>query len=100
MVDQGVDIFLNAHAHDYERSFPLRRNGTLAPGGLGVTQFVVGTGGNTLGSWSPDAPTTQFAYRTNTVYGALKLILRPGQADFTFMGLGGATWDAGTIPCH
>jgi alkaline phosphatase len=100
MVTQGVDIFLNAHAHDYERSFPLRKNGTVAPDGIGVTQFVVGTGGNTLGAWSTTAPTTQMAYRTNTVIGAMKLILRPGQAEFKFTAVGGTTWDAGTIPCH
>jgi hypothetical protein len=43
---------------------------------------------------------TQFAYRTNTVIGAMKLILRPGQADYKFISVNGPTWDAGTVPCH
>ena len=99
MVPAGVDIFLNAHAHQYERFLPLRSDGSVTTPGNGVTQFVVGTGGNGLGEWRAGRPTEKVAFRTNTFVGAIRFILRPGAADFQFTSTEGVPLDVGTVPC-
>ena len=46
LVEHGVDIVLNGHAHQYERFDALDAEGNV-DGAAGIRQFVVGTGGGT-----------------------------------------------------
>jgi hypothetical protein len=99
MVPARVDIFLNAHSHVYERTRTLKSDGNISRNGVGVRQFVVGTGGNLTDVWRLDATTERIAYRSNLEYGALRLTLRPGEADFAFVTVRGRTLDSGRVAC-
>jgi hypothetical protein len=103
----NADIIVNAHAHTYERWRPLNPAGQIDPL-RGIRQFVVGTGGNVLAqNWQTQD--SRSAFRTNTNWGALKLTLYPGFAQYAYyspandnMATPNASipLDAGTIPCH
>ena len=99
MTNSGVDIYLNAHAHVYERTVPLNNDGSVNSSGRGVVQLTVGTGGNGLGAFRTE-PTPWVAFRSNTVSGALKLVLDRGRARYEFVGQYGTVADAGAIPCR
>ena len=93
-----ADVILNAHAHQYERSRPLKLDGSPAADGNGIVQLMVGTGGNALGAWR-QAMSSRFVYRVST-YGAMRLVLRSASADFQFVTPRGEVLDRGTIPCR
>ena len=46
LVEHGVDVVLNGHAHQYERFDALDAEGNV-DAATGIRQFVVGTGGGT-----------------------------------------------------
>jgi hypothetical protein len=93
-----VDVVLNGHSHDYERFGPQDGNATLDVAN-GIPQFVVGTGGATLGGFAVIKPNS-FA-RAEGVYGVLKLKLKATSLEFAFMAANNATFtDTGTIDCH
>jgi hypothetical protein len=109
----NVDLIINAHVHAYERWQPLNAAGALDKK-RGMTQFVVGTAGNVL---SQDWQThdSRSAFRLNRYWGALKLTLHPGYAQYAFYspvwnpnGDGDSNsnhdatipMDAGVVPCH
>jgi hypothetical protein len=109
----NADLIINAHVHAYERWQPLNAGGTLDKK-RGMTQFVVGTAGNVL---SQDWQThdKRSAFRLNRYWGALKLTLHPGYAQYAFYspvwnpnGDGDSNsnhdattpMDAGVVPCH
>jgi len=107
---KNVDLIVNAHAHSYERWRPLNPAGNL-DAARGITQFVVGTGGNVLAEqWQTQD--SRSAFRKNTYWGALKLTLRPGYAQYAFYSPQKNTTgepigndptvplDMGTVPCH
>jgi len=81
-------LILNGHDHDLQR---------LRPVG-GLTEFVVGAGGHGLYRVSPRDARRAFA--DDTHYGALRLTLRPGLAEYAFVSTDGRTLDAGRIPCR
>jgi hypothetical protein len=106
----NVDLIVNAHAHSYERWRPLNAAGQL-DSARGMTQLVVGTGGNVLAEqWQTQD--SRSAFRRNTNWGALKLTLRPGYAQYAFYSPQKNTTgeptandptvplDMGTVPCH
>ena len=62
LADANVDIVLNGHDHDYERIY---RDG--------VREFIVGTGGKSLGAFGGSVSGSQFRYNAN--YGVLFLAL-------------------------
>jgi hypothetical protein len=95
LAQHGVDIALTAHDHNYQRWYPL--NGQGVRDSLGVTEFVVGTGGHGLQHFVRSD--TRAAKSLDTVYGALRLKLYPNHADFKFKDVAGTTLDSGTIPC-
>jgi len=65
----------------------------------GITEFVVGTGGNVLAQvWDSNDPRS--AFRTNTHFGALKLTLNASSATYQFESPGNGVLDTGTVPCH
>ena len=103
MYQFGVDVVLNASAHDYERFAPQDADG-VADSTYGVREFVVGTGGNdTYSEGSVDANSQ--VYSSNS-YGVLKLALHSSGYDWQFVPVadggydGGSFTDSGSTSCH
>lgn len=79
-------IVLGAHDHDMQRFKPID----------GITQFVSGAGGHNLYELDDDP---RLAFGNDTDYGALRLELRPGVADYSFVTVDGEVVDRGTLRC-
>ena len=101
----GDDVIVNAHSHVYERWQPLNNAGQVTTQSKGITEFVVGTGGNVLAQqWNTND--SRSAIRENTAWGALKLTLRAGYATYQFWEVHGSNpanatlFDQGTITCR
>jgi acid phosphatase type 7 len=98
LYDDGVDVVVNAHDHNYERFFPQNpdeeRDDTR-----GITEFVVGSGGKSLRDFPVAKPTT--AVKDNTAFGVLKLSLYPESYEWEFVPVPGSSFkDSGTADCH
>jgi hypothetical protein len=101
----GDDIIVNAHSHVYERWQPLNNSGVVTTQSKGITQFVVGTGGNVLAQvWNTND--SRSAFRENTNWGALKLMLYADHADYQFWEATSKNAstaqmvDSGTVTCR
>jgi hypothetical protein len=100
----GADIIVNAHSHVYERWLPLTNGGAVTDQQHGITEFVVGTGGNVLAQqWQTND--SRSAFRQNTRWGALRLTLYPDHAHYEYWAAGtGSTTeevlDSGDVACH
>jgi hypothetical protein len=98
MAQYGVDIVLNGHDHEYQRWVPMGNNGVPSP--IGITQFIVGTGGHSIQTIVSADPRVAFAYDTApAAYGALKLQLYPYTAIYSYMSMNGSVLDSGLIQC-
>ena len=96
--DDGAEVVLAGHEHDYERFAPQTANGALDPQ-RGVRQFVVGTGGRALRSFGAPQPYSES--RINTAWGVLRLRLRDGSYNWQFVAQpGSAATDSGTGACR
>ncbi len=84
-----ASIVLTGHAHNYQRLNPID----------GMTEFVVGTGGEANEHHTFTGPDSRLAASNDTDFGALKMVLEPGRADFSMMKLGGGVLDSGSIGC-
>lgn len=95
----GADVVLGGHRHVYERFAPQNPDGVADPA-YGIRQFTVGTGGSTLGGLGTTAANSQA--RSNNTYGVLRLTLRPGAYDWSFLpASGGAGFtDSGSGVTH
>jgi PKD repeat protein len=78
LYDQGVDFVLVGHNHGYDRGGRQDPNGN--PDSNGPWEKTVGTGG-----------------KSGSAYGLLKFTLRPGAADYRFVGSGAS--DSGSVTC-
>jgi hypothetical protein len=92
----GVDVVLNGHSHDYERFAPQTPGGD--PSSVGVTEFVVGTGGIGLAPMVKLHPNSQ-AFSASSL-GVLRLELGSGTYSWRFVRVSGAAFDPGTASCH
>ena len=94
----GADLVVNAQQHHYERFAPMRPDGT-PDAQLGIREFNVGTGGESVGR-----PTVAIHPSSETIgaaYGVLKLTLGAGTYSWRFMPIPGASFtDAGSGACH
>ena len=99
LYDNGADVVLNGHEHNYERFAPQTADGLLDTT-YGIRQFVVGTGGNGHRKFDvPPAPNHEAA--NDATYGVLKLTLHPAAYDWEFIPeAGGAFSDSGSAGCH
>ncbi len=96
--DNGAEVVINGHDHDYERFAPMRPNGRWS-GKLGIREFVVGTGGVGLNPFVTVHANSQV--RNSDTHGVLKLTLRPSSYDWSFIPIAGQTFtDSGTKRCH
>lgn len=86
-----ASVVLAGHVHNYQRMHPID----------GITEFIVGTGGeggehHTLVDPGADS---RLASYNDTDFGALRLDLDPGIANYRFIDLAGATLDSGSVSC-
>ena len=81
-------IAVAAHDHDMQRFKPID----------GITQFVAGAGGRS--HYDVDRGDPRLAFADDCDYGALRLRLRPGVADYAFVSTSGDELDSGAISCR
>lgn len=107
----GADVVLSGHDHEYERFEPLDADGK-PDAKHGMTEFVVGTGGDSLGQFHglergsvaqiprPD-PTNPRRYLTPAHYGIIALTLGPNSFSWKFNPIEKMKpLDSGTTRCH
>ena len=98
LYDDGAELVLSGHDHDYERFRPQTAQGRLDPK-RGIREFVVGTGGRSL--YPLFRNTTNSWIGNDQTYGVLRLTLAPGKYSFRFLPvLGGTFTDSGSFRCH
>jgi hypothetical protein len=97
LTDNGVEILLSGHDHDYQRWQPLDANGN--PDENGTTQFVVGTGGHGIRAFVSEDDRVVTGVDSTGRYGALRLELYPDHAEFAFVTIDGTTRDSGAVLC-
>jgi len=94
----GASVVLNGHNHFYERTHPLRADGTIDADD-GTLSFVVGTGGGSLTADRDPVPTTHSAYFEHT--GVLRLELRRDDFAWAFHSASANTvLDQGAQDCR
>jgi PKD repeat protein len=98
LYDDGTELVLNGHEHDYER-FALQNPAGAVDTAYGIRQIVVGTGGAELRTFDSVAPNS--VARSVTSYGVIKLTLDSGSYTWNFLPIPGSTFnDSGTGTCH
>ena len=98
LYDNGADLVLAGHDHDYERFGPQTAAGVL-DNSRGLRSFVVGTGGKEKGSFGAIRANSEL--RSNSSFGLLKLSLHAASYDWQFVPIAGDTLaDAGTAACQ
>ncbi len=97
LYDNGVEVIVNGHDHNYER-FGLQNADGFADQARGVRQFVVGTGGKSPGEFKSTQPNSEV--RDANTFGVLKLTLRTAGYDWEFIPVAGRSFrDFGTGTC-
>ena len=98
LYNNGVEVVLNGHQHNYERFAPMAPDGSLHKTS-GIREFIVGTGGASLSSYAPTYSTSQV--ENSTTFGVLKITLYPSKYTWQFVPAGPGTFtDSGTSRCH
>jgi hypothetical protein len=98
MAKYHVDIVLNGHDHDYQRWVPLDGNGNRDSNG--IVEFVVGSGGHGLQSFTRSDSRVAYSNNANPgAFGALFLQLNSQSASFKYRNTSGTVLDSGVIPC-
>jgi 3',5'-cyclic AMP phosphodiesterase CpdA len=114
--DGSTQIVLAGHDHNYQRWDTIRSAGTsTGPVTVsdGITQFVVGCGGNNFFTLVPPRPglsgtnlnggpgnTGRSTYGHDRAFGALFLRLGPASYDWLFRSVDGVDYDYGTRATH
>lgn len=96
LVNAHATLVLNGHDHYYQNLTPLDADGNFSP--TGVTQFIVGTGGEDLET-PPSARDPRVLAQDNQHFGVLKLTLHASSASYAFQTTTGAPPRGATIPC-
>lgn len=92
---ERADVVLSGHDHVYERFARQGPNGARTR--RGMRQFVVGTGGRSIGRFKAIQPNSEKRVRA---FGALRLRLRTGSYRWKFARVGNQrSLDAGTTSC-
>jgi hypothetical protein len=97
LYDNDVDLVLNGHDHDYERFRPMTPEG-LTDTTRGITEIVVGTGGEELRGFSNINANS--LYRIEGRAGVLLLTLGAAEYRSAFIEIGGRVWDQSGGKCH
>jgi hypothetical protein len=93
----GVDVVLTGHDHDYERFAAQNPEGRRDPA-FGIRQFVVGTGGSTLGAVTKRVSNSEVVITGS--YGVLALGLGSDGYGWAFVATDGSILDSGSDNCH
>lgn len=80
-------LVLNAHDHNMQH---LRRRS-------GITELIAGSGGHS--HYPLDESDSRLAWANDTDWGAVRIRLRPGRADFAFVGVDGQVLHSGSTGC-
>lgn len=96
---QGVDVILTGHEHNYQRFAPMDAFGRADPDG--IREFIVGTGGSTYSDLPTAAAAANREAGQDRSFGALKLSLRSDGYDWEFLTAQGERpyTDAGSADC-
>jgi hypothetical protein len=98
LYDNGGEIVLSGHDHNYERFAPQTPSGGSDPL-KGIREFVVGTGGAGTRSMGATQPNSEV--RNGSTLGVLKLTLGSGSYSWNFIPVAGKTFtDSGSDVCH
>jgi hypothetical protein len=98
LYENGVELVINGHDHEYERFAPQNADGQPDPE-RGFREFVVGTGGKGLDPFPRIQPNSEV--RDSTAYGVLRLTLREAGYDWEFVPVAGSSFrDAGSGACR
>jgi Calcineurin-like phosphoesterase len=98
LYDNGAEVVLSGHDHNYERFAPQTANATLDTA-QGIREFIVGTGGKNHYTWGTIRANSEV--RNNTTFGILKLTLHANGYDWQFIPIAGSTFtDSGSGTCH
>jgi hypothetical protein len=97
LTDARVDVVLSGHNHNYERFAGQDADGRLSPF-AGPREFVVGTGGRSLGLIRRVRATSEA--HQDQVFGVLALYLAPNGYAWSFDSEGGVYSDTGSAQCH
>jgi hypothetical protein len=98
LYDYDADVVLVGHDHNYQRFAPQTPTGEADPV-RGIRQFVVGTGGRDLYTFTTPIANTE-AYNSDT-WGVLKLTLYAETYAWEFVPVAGSTYtDMGSGACH
>lgn len=103
---RGVDLVLNGHQHNYQRFEPMHANGQ--PSEDGISEFIVGTGGDTYGpfpegdSWDGEPKPGGLVALEGQTYGVLDLTLGTDSYDWEFVTADGHPEfeDSGSADCR
>ena len=99
LYDGGVDVVVNGHRHFYERLAPMNPDG-LADNAQGIREFVVGTGGSSMGNPTNAFPLSEVRFGSAN-FGVLKLYLYSDSYAWRFVPIAGKTLsDTGLTACH
>jgi hypothetical protein len=102
LYEYGADLVVNGHDHAYQRFAPQRPDGTADPN-FGIPEIAVGTGGGeTLYDLAEPQPAgSNIQVRNNTTFGVLKVTLKNGGYDWSFIPAATGTFtDSGSGNCH
>ena len=92
-----ADVVLNGHVHNYQRFAALDPTGSPDPV-KGITEYVVGTGGESLASLSSAASPQPVAYAKK--FGYLRMSLEPIGWSTEFIDSSGNLRDTSSGTCH
>jgi hypothetical protein len=82
-------LVVNGHEHNMQR---FRRRD-------GITELIAGAGGRGIYRIKPEEK-ARLAFANDTHFGALRMKLRPGRADYRFVAVDGTTLDSGRVRCR
>ena len=97
LYEHDADVVLSGHEHHYERFAPMNPSFDVDTE-RGIREFIVGTGGGPRYSFAAIKPHSEARF---SVWGLLKLTLRPADYSWQFLAVSGRrVRDAGTGVCH
>lgn len=92
----GVDVVLNGHVHNYQRFASALPSG--AASSSGITEYVVGTGGE--GLMTVTATASPYPVASAVTFGYLRMTLQPAGWQAQFVDLHGQVLDTSSGTCH